>query len=50
MGCDGGFTELYIGGYSGKVTCRWWSVPPKAWEELGETALEVISFRQEEFR
>lgn len=26
-GCDGGFTELEIGNYDGKVLYRWWSEP-----------------------
>ena len=45
MGCDGGFTELHVGGYSGKVSYRWWSEPPKGWEELDKIASEVLSWR-----
>lgn len=36
MGCDGGFTEIEIGDYSGKSSFRWWSVPPVGWEALAE--------------
>ena len=48
MGCDGGFTELHIGDYSGAANYRWWSVPPKGWEGLDEVALEVLSWRKKE--
>ena len=40
-GCDGGFTELEAGGYGGKASYRWWSVPPESWRELVEIADEV---------
>jgi len=42
MGCDGGFTELQVGGYSGKAHYRWWGEPPVGWEELGIIAEEVL--------
>ena len=41
MGADGGFTELEIGGYSGKAHYRWWSVPPQGWEILDQIADEI---------
>ena len=41
MGADGGFTELEIGGYSGKAHYRWWSIPPQGWESLDKIAIEV---------
>ena len=43
MGCDGGYTELEIGGYSGKSHFRWWSCPPDGWEELNELTNKLIS-------
>ena len=42
MGCDGGFTELTLGGYDGKVHYRWWSIPPHGWERLDGLAQEII--------
>jgi hypothetical protein len=42
MGCDGGFTELKVGGYMGKAHYRWWSSPPIGWEQLDELASEII--------
>lgn len=30
IGCDGGFTELWTGGYDGKAHYRWWSCPPSS--------------------
>jgi hypothetical protein len=42
MGCDGGFTELEIGGYAGKAHYRWWSSPPHGWERLDELAHEIV--------
>ena len=42
MGCDGGFTELCVGDYSGKAHYRWWSVPPMGWEKLDIIAKEII--------
>ena len=42
MGCDGGYTELEVGGYSGKSHFRWWSVPQEGWEELDAIAQKVI--------
>ena len=34
MGCDGGFTELEVGGYGGKSVFRWWTNGPKEWQAL----------------
>jgi len=42
MGCDGGFTEIEIGDYSGKAHYRWWSIPPRGWEELSKIAQEGL--------
>ncbi|MBD1399441.1 hypothetical protein [Pelovirga terrestris] len=42
MGCDGGFTELEVGGYEGKSHFRWWSGPPQGWEELDDVARLII--------
>ena len=42
MGCDGGFTEIEVGGDCGKSHFRWWSVPPDGWEELAQLAAELI--------
>ena len=42
MGCDGGFTELEIGGYSGNAHYRWWSVPPEGWQPLDSIAKDII--------
>jgi len=33
-GCDGSYTELKMGGYTGMSSYRWWSVPPQGWEVL----------------
>jgi hypothetical protein len=43
MGCDGGFTELTLGGYDGKAHYRWWSATPHGWERLDELAQEIIA-------
>lgn len=43
MGCDGEFTELEIGGYTGKAHYRWWSVPPDDWEPLENFAQEILN-------
>ena len=43
MGCDGGFTELEIGGYAGKSHFRWWSDTPKGWKDLDAIASTVIA-------
>ena len=40
-GADGGFTDLEIGGYSGKAHYRWWSEPPQGWEVLDQIASEI---------
>ncbi len=42
MGCDGGFTELEVGGYSGKSHYRWWSGAPEGWEVLDDIVERVI--------
>lgn len=42
MGCDGGFTELEVGDYSGKSHFRWWSSPPEGWEVLDDIVEKVI--------
>jgi len=42
MGCDGGFTELEVGGYTGKSCYRWWSGPPKGWEEMDKITRGII--------
>jgi|TARA_Y100000031_G_C7937458_1_gene255500 hypothetical protein len=42
MGCDGGFTELEVGGYSGKSHFRWWSGAPDGWEKLDDIVERVI--------
>jgi len=42
MGYDGGFTELEIGGYTGKAHYRWWSKPPVGWEPLKNIAQEIL--------
>ena len=43
MGCDGGFTEIEIGGYVGKSCYRWWSCPPEGWEKLDEIVQKIIT-------
>lgn len=42
MGCDGGFTEIEVGGYGGGSKFRWWSAPPEGWEELNEVTSSII--------
>jgi hypothetical protein len=42
MGCDGGFTELVVGGYSGKSHFRWWSSAPDGWKVLDDIVEKVI--------
>jgi hypothetical protein len=42
MGCDGGFTELMVGGYDGRSHFRWWSVPPPGWEPLEEIVGKIV--------
>lgn len=44
MGCDGGFTEVEMGAYDGKSHYRWWSSPPKGWEELDQVTEEIIEY------
>ena len=48
MGCDGGFTELEIGGYGGMAKYRWWSCPPVGWEKLDKITQGIIDFATEE--
>lgn len=43
MGDDGDFTEIEVGDYAGKSHYRWWSVPPKGWEELNKVTDKIIS-------
>jgi len=43
IGCDGGYTELEVGGYTGLSHFRWWSVPPDGWEVLNEIAQKLIT-------
>ena len=42
MGCDGGFIELEVGGYSGKSHFHWWSGAPYGWEVLDDIVERVI--------
>lgn len=42
MGCDGGFTELWSGGYGGKVHYRWWGSAPEGWERLDDLAWRLL--------
>ena len=44
MGCDGGFTELEVGGYLGKSHFRWWSGAPDGWEKLDDIVESVIRY------
>jgi len=48
MGCDGGFTELEVGGYEGKSCYRWWSGAPEGWEELDEVTQGIIDLIADE--
>ena len=43
MGCDGGFRELEVGGYEGRSSFRWWSVPPEGWDVLDMITDRIIS-------
>ena len=43
MGCDGGFTEIEMGGYAGKSSYRWWSGAPEGCEELDKVTQSIIS-------
>lgn len=48
MGCDGGFTEIEVGGYDGKAVFRWWTDGPKEWQALDKFArfaLKVSGFK-----
>ena len=49
MGCDGGFTEITIGGYSGQSHYRWWSCPPIGWETLDKVTNEIMEYCLNEF-
>jgi len=42
MGCDGGFTEIEVGGDCGKSHFKWWSAPPDGWEQLDQVATKII--------
>jgi len=42
MGCDGGFIELWSGGYDGKAHYRWWGGAPSGWEELDRLAWRFL--------
>lgn len=46
MGLDGGFTELEVGGYSGKAHYRWWSCPPQGWEGLARLAADIFKMSE----
>lgn len=46
MGCDGGFAELEVGGYSGKAHYRWWSVLPQGWERLAQLASDIFKLSE----
>lgn len=48
MGCDGGFTEIEVGGYGGKSHYRWWSCPPEQWKELDSVTHKIINYCLEE--
>ncbi len=43
-GCDGGYTELKIGGYNGKSHYRWWSGAPKGWEKLDKITYKILEY------
>lgn len=49
MGCDGGFTEIEMGGYEGKSHYRWWSSPPEGWKELDNITHKIIHYCLDEF-
>lgn len=42
MGCDGGFTEIEVGGHGATSHFRWWGAPPDGWEQLDKITTEVI--------
>lgn len=42
-GEDGGFKELEIGDYCGKVHYRWWADAPESWEILEKIADEIFN-------
>ncbi len=50
MGCDGGFTEIEIGGYEGSFKFRWWSEPPLSLRELSEAVYEFIDLIEKKTR
>ena len=43
-GCDGGYTEIKMGGYNGKSHYRWWSGTPVGWEQLVEITYEILDY------
>ena len=49
MGCDGGFTEIQMGGYDGQSHYRWWSCPPKGWEKLDKITKDILEYCLNEF-
>lgn len=49
VGCGGGFTEIEVGKNGGKSHHRWWSCPPKGWEELDKITHEIIHYCLDEF-
>ena len=49
MGCDGGFTEIKMGGYDGQSHYRWWSCPPKGWETLDDITNEIMEYCLNQF-
>jgi len=42
MGCDGGFTEIEMGGYDGNSSFRWWSSPPEEWQEFDNIVQQIL--------
>jgi len=44
MGCDGGFTEVEMDcGYDGNSSFRWWSDPPKEWQEFDNIVQQILN-------
>ena len=42
-GCDGGFTELEVGGYEGCSRFRWWSEAPEEWKALDDVVNKILT-------
>jgi len=40
--CDGDYTEIHLGDHWAESKFRWWSVPPKGWEELNLLTIELL--------